>query len=1773
MRATLLSFAFLFLSFCGYSQTCTLSTSITTGGGTSICPGSSLVLTATASSGTAPYSYVWSTGETTPNITVNKSGTFTVTVTDKTPGCQPVIQSITVTNSTTPATPVVHDALVCPNTPATLTAISPGGTYQWYDAPSGGNFLASGNTYVTQNITGYTLFYVQTTINGCTSPRKSVYADVVPRPVITSDIVCMGSPATITATGADTYAWYDAASGGNLLATSAILNTNPLAQNTIFYLSSTTNGCTNPIIPVTARVTPPAPVPTAVNATICSGSSAHLHADAPAGIFDWFSTATGGTSLISSPDYTTPTLTATTTYYVQTTLAACVSQRTPVTVTVNPNPDPPVTQTDTICPNSNVILSASATPTGTYQWFDSQSGGNLLANGTTYTTPVLSHAITYYVQNSNSSCSSSRTPINVIINTPPDAPSVSEPLVCYGSAVTLTATAPGGNYQWYDSATGGKLLSSDTSYTTPALTASKTYYVQTTVNGCLSARKAVKVTILAPVAGPKAVGASLCAGNSVALTASGFTSYDWYDSATGGNYLSSGSTYITPVLTATTTFYVQGTTVNGCATNRTAVIATVVPAPAAPTASSAPVCPGSISTLIASSGSNTVQWYDAATDGNLLATTNTYTTPPLNTNTTYYIQSVSTTGCTSSRIPVVAQVISVPSPQFEYSSGTFCPSATNTTPTIYNPGGTFSAPAGLIINKTTGQINAALSIAGQYVVSYTGVGVCPITGVTKITITSSPKAGFSYQTPVCLDSTDPLPIFSSGASAGIFSEPTGGITFYNTTTGEVDLKNSKAGKYTITNTISGGGCPMVQSTYTLVISAPVIISAGPDQTVIAGKPVQLAGSVTGATGKWSGGKGSFSNSTSPTAIYTPLVNETLVKLTFTSINPVAPCTNKSASVTIRFISNSVPLTPTAASVTICTGASATLSATAPGGDYVWYNKATGGSPLATGANFTTPVLSTTKTYYVQTTVAGLTSPRAAVTVTVTSNNAPPVVAAVPPVCRNSSATLQASGSTTNYMWYDAAVGGNLLSVSNPYVTQPLTANTSFYVQSSGGSCAITRTRVDVVVNSLISITSAPIADVCSGDAQAYTITSNISSAKFLWSRAKVTGISNAAVSAQTASTITEALINTTLSPVHVTYLITPVVNGCSGSVFSYVVTVNPKPKITSPATTSICNGTSSNYTITFNDPTTVYSWSRDTITGISNSAVSSQTGPIQEVLFNTTNTPINVAYTYNYQNSNSCNGTPFKYIVIVNPTTKIVSPTTGIACNGTPQGYNITSNIPSATFVWSRAAVAGITNPPVSNQTSSTINEALVNTSATPVKVTYTITATANGCPSAPFTYVATVNNIPPAPVAATSNSPVCLNSTIQLNTPVVFNAKYIWTGPNGFTSTLQNPKVDSVTESAAGLYSVYVIVGGCTSPPDTVSVQVEEPPIAHAGADQNACIAAPSIKLDGTVTGGAAIGKPGTGIWTTSGTGVFLPEPDSLNAQYQPSAQDVASGSVKLTLASTSKSDCSISTSTMTLTFSNLPGVNAGGELDVCAQTSAVQLNGRVLTGGSGTWTTSGSGKFIPYADDLNAVYVPSTDDIKQGLIKLTLRADSPSPCFLPTDSLIIKFIPPASVSAGNTRYVLQGYKITLNPTVSDEDVHYLWSPNVDMNSDTVKNPVVTGDQDITYTLTITDKRGCVAASSVRVIVSPQLTISNAFTPNGDGINDRWDVVGLVAYEKATIDVFNRYGQKVFHSLGYATPWDGTYNGSPLPMGVYYYVINTNVKNQVLSGSLTIIR
>jgi len=169
--------------------------------------------------------------------------------------------------------------------------------------------------------------------------------------------------------------------------------------------------------------------------------------------------------------------------------------------------------------------------------------------------------------------------VTVTVNPVPASPVVNNLTICSGATALLQVQTPqpGFTYNWYDATTAGTLLTTGTSYTTPALSSTTTYYVEAiNTTGCLSvARTPVIVTITNLPAAPTVNGAIVCSGSNAVLSVTNpqaGLAYNWYSVATGGASLASGTSFTANNVTANTTYYVESVTTGGCtSTTRTPV--------------------------------------------------------------------------------------------------------------------------------------------------------------------------------------------------------------------------------------------------------------------------------------------------------------------------------------------------------------------------------------------------------------------------------------------------------------------------------------------------------------------------------------------------------------------------------------------------------------------------------------------------------------------------------------------------------------------------------------------------------------------------------------------------------------------------------------------------------------------------------------------------------------------------------------------------------------------------------------------------------------------------------------------------------------------------------------------------------------------------------------------------------------------------------------------------------------------------------------------------
>lgn len=149
-----------------------------------------------------------------------------------------------------------------------------------------------------------------------------------------------------------------------------------------------------------------------------------------------------------------------------------------------------------------------------------------------------------------------------------------------------------------------------------------------------------------------------------------------------------------------------------------------------------------------------------------------------------------------------------------------------------------------------------------------------------------------------------------------------------------------------------------------------------------------------------------------------------------------------------------------------------------------------------------------------------------------------------------------------------------------------------------------------------------------------------------------------------------------------------------------------------------------------------------------------------------------------------------------------------------------------------------------------------------------------------------------------------------------------------------------------------------------------------------------------------------------------------------------------------------------------------------------------------------------------------------------------------------------------------LEDGKIFVSASGGTGEYSYLWS------TDAVEDSIVNLQAGFYY-LTVTDEHGCETVKAYKLNKPEEdcLTIWTSFSPDGDGVNDVWNIGNIDLYPDCKVEIFNRWGNKIFESKGYYEPWDGTWNGKPLPEETYYYAITLGDGRRPFTGTVTIIR
>jgi gliding motility-associated-like protein len=365
-----------------------------------ICPNDSVILTCNSSGSYSWYGPNGSLGINNQSVTVNTSGMYFCVLTD-TDGCVLTSNTVEVLQYNTPYLIASPSTFICPGETVTIEAITnPGSTIQWQPPLSGSSptqAITAAGTYTCNIISCGIMTQVGITITAST--LTSVVTTSGPLNFCSGDSVILYANSN-----ASLYHW------SNDSTTSSIVVYQP---GTYTVTISDLNGCSAASASIVVNVTQ-IDVPVSHDTIVCYGSLVTLHASATGNI-QWFNHPSGGIPIHSGPDFITPSITANTTYYVQTGDSVCTSSRVPVTVTIYPGSAPlHVINNSPVCSGDTLIVSIDSVGPGNYSWtgpngFQTSSPNFQIANA------AVLNAGTYTLIDSTTQCGDQTVSIEIVI--------------------------------------------------------------------------------------------------------------------------------------------------------------------------------------------------------------------------------------------------------------------------------------------------------------------------------------------------------------------------------------------------------------------------------------------------------------------------------------------------------------------------------------------------------------------------------------------------------------------------------------------------------------------------------------------------------------------------------------------------------------------------------------------------------------------------------------------------------------------------------------------------------------------------------------------------------------------------------------------------------------------------------------------------------------------------------------------------------------------------------------------------------------------------------------------------------------------------------------------------------------------------------------------------------------------------------------------------------------------------------------------------------------
>ncbi len=233
-----------------------------------------------------------------------------------------------------------------------------------------------------------------------------------------------------------------------------------------------------------------------------------------------------------------------------------------------------------------------------------------------------------------------------------------------------------------------------------------------------------------------------------------------------------------------------------------------------------------------------------------------------------------------------------------------------------------------------------------------------------------------------------------------------------------------------------------------------------------------------------------------------------------------------------------------------------------------------------------------------------------------------------------------------------------------------------------------------------------------------------------------------------------------------------------------------------------------------------------------------------------------------------------------------------------------------------------------------------------------------------------------------------------------------------------------------------------------------------------------------------------------------------------------------------------------------------------------------------------SGGTPYPSQSLDYTFLWSPSgTTDHKDGPLAPgvhTVTVTDANGCSVTASESIATVAPIIATIIPDSAFITMGDTVQLGVIVQNalgNNLQYSWTPTTGLSCSDCANPVVTIYNDIDYSVVVTDSNGCTNYNYTEVFITVNSSlfffIPNGFTPDGDGINDRFGVLGQ-DIKTVEMMIFNRWGEKVFEGNNQFQTWDGLFNGVVQSQGVYSYVIDVTFLNDVevnKKGSLTLLK